>query len=121
VDNGMRNAVSFRFSSELGQQLENLVYVELKRKYKDVYFYKTKDNYETDFVVPAAQHSLLQVTYTMQNPETKRREHRALIKAMNELGADESVIITYNEEGVIDVSGKKIHVIPAYKWLIQNN
>ena len=121
VDNGMRNAVSFRFSAELGQQLENLVYVELKRRYKDVYFYKTRDNYETDFIVPGAPHSLLQVSYTLKNPETEKREHRTLIQAMNELDVDESLIVTYNEEEIIDVSGKRILVIPAYKWLIQNN
>lgn len=119
VDNGLRNAVSFRFSTEFGQQLENLVYVELKRRHKDVYFYKTKDNYETDFIIPNAQYSLIQVSYTMQNPETAKREHRALIHAMTELGVSESLIITYNEEEIIDVSGKKIHVLPAYKWLIQ--
>ena len=51
VDNGLRNAVSFRTTPDKGQLLENLVFVELKRRNYHIWFYKTRNNYEIDFII----------------------------------------------------------------------
>jgi predicted AAA+ superfamily ATPase len=32
IDTGLRNAVSFKFSDDLGRAIENLVFIELKRR-----------------------------------------------------------------------------------------
>ncbi len=42
IDNGLRNAVSFKFSKDDGKLAENLVFVELKRRGMDAYYWKNK-------------------------------------------------------------------------------
>ncbi|MHC1575848.1 MAG: DUF4143 domain-containing protein [Methanosarcinaceae archaeon] len=49
IDNALINAVSFKFSKNRGNILENLVFVELKRRYKDIYFHKGQN--ECDFLI----------------------------------------------------------------------
>ena len=49
IDNGLLNAVSFKFSDDKGKAMEQAVFLELKRKGKEIYFYK--ERYECDFVV----------------------------------------------------------------------
>ena len=44
IDTGLKNAVSFRFSQDLGKLAENLVFLELKRKDKDIYYWKNNQN-----------------------------------------------------------------------------
>ncbi len=50
VDNGLRNAVSFRISQDDGKLAENLVFLELKRLDKEV-FYWNKNNALVEVVV----------------------------------------------------------------------
>lgn len=119
IDNGLRNAISFKFSADIGRHLENLVFIELKRRSKEVYFYKTKENYEVDFIVHENPIQLIQVTYSMLNNETALREKRALFSAMKELGLKESSIVTYNEQEIITENGYIINIIPVWKWLIE--
>lgn len=118
IDTGLRNAIALNFSKNLGQNIENIVYLELKRRQKEVYFYKTKDNYEVDFIVHENPVLLIQVSYTMLDKQTANREKRALISAMNELNIKTGFIITYNEELTIVESNKEIKVIPLWKFLM---
>jgi len=118
IDNGMRNSIAFKFSKEHGQLLENLVYIELKRRNKHIFFYKTKENHEVDYVLHENPIKLIQVSYTMFEKQTAEREKRALISAMKELNLKESMIITYNEEMIINEDNKEIKVIPVWKFLM---
>jgi predicted AAA+ superfamily ATPase len=118
VDNGLRNAVSFKFSADTSRQMENIVFLELKRRRKQVYFYKTTDNFDVDFLVHENPYLLIQVTYSMMNAETAQRELRALKLAMQELQVNQSIIITYNEEDIITDSERTIEIIPMWKWLL---
>ena len=49
IDNGLLNAVNFKFSEDRGKAMEQVVFLELKRREKDIYFFREK--YECDFVV----------------------------------------------------------------------
>ncbi|MEK6907615.1 MAG: ATP-binding protein, partial [Nanoarchaeota archaeon] len=62
IDNGLLNAVSFKFSQDAGKLLENLVFIELKRRKKEVYYHR--DNYECDFIVKEKNkvNEIIQVT-----------------------------------------------------------
>ncbi|RLD65890.1 MAG: ATP-binding protein [Bacteroidetes bacterium] len=118
IDTGLRSAIALNFSKKLGQNIENIVFLELKRRQKEVFFYKTKDHYEVDFIVHENPIKLIQVSYTMLNIETANREKRALISAMKELDLQKSIIITYNEESTIIERNKQIKIIPLWKFLI---
>ena len=96
--------------------LENLVFIELRRRYeKGIYFFKRKN--EVDFYVPEAK-LLVQVSYNLNAPETRKREMNGLIEAMKELEINDGVIITYDSQETIKIDNFVITVIPAWKWLL---
>ncbi|MBU4338608.1 ATP-binding protein [Patescibacteria group bacterium] len=120
-DLGLRNAVSFDFSENKGKLLENLVFLHLLKTGKEIYYYKTKNNLEVDFLLKEKQKikSLIQVCLTLKDFKTKDREIDSLVKAMQELELKEGLILTKDEEDAIEVDGKKIKVMPVYKWLLE--
>ena len=86
IDNGLINTISYKFSNNFGRLMENLVFVELKRRYSEIFYLKTKENYEVDFVVKERNRisKLIQVTYANSFDEINPREYRSLLHA-NEL------------------------------------
>lgn len=119
IDNGIRDIVAFKFSDDKGKYLENFVFIELKRRQKEVYFYKTKNNKEVDFIYYEDNcFKLIQVAYTFVDDKTKKREINSLTEAAKELPNTESMIITYNEDETINTGTNEIQVVPAWKWLL---
>ena len=119
IDNGVRDIIAFKFSDDKGKFLENLVFIELKRRQKEIYFYKTKNNKEVDFLYYDDNYfNLIQVTYTFADYRTKKREIDSLIEAGKEIPNTKNFIITYNEEEIIKTDTVEIQVIPAWKWLL---
>lgn len=119
IDTGLANMVSFKFTEDRGRMLENVIFLELNRKHK-VYYYKTKNNHEVDFLVEEKGKiiKLIQVAWSISDAETKERETRALREAMQELKIKKAEIITFEDEGSIDLDGNKVVVIPAFKYLL---
>ena len=118
IDTGMARASSFSFSEDTGHYLENLVFIELKRKGREIYYYKTANDLEVDFACKEENRltGLIQVSKEMQTDKVRKREIRALIKAMDETGLSQATIVTYEDEEIIRAEGKTINVIPAYKY-----
>ena len=96
--------------------LENQIYIELRRRGFTPYFLKSK--LEVDFYVPD-ENLLIQVSYTISDPETRKREIKALESAMKSLGIEESLIITIDEREIIETDQGTIRVIPAFEWLLK--
>ncbi len=123
-DLGLRNVYSFNFSENLGKLLENAVAIELKRRDKEFYYYKTKEGYEVDFVVKEGLKvkQMIQVTAINDINELDNREIRGLLHAKYELMCDELLIITfdYEDEKEFKWFGKtgKIRFVPLWKWLL---
>lgn len=117
IDNGLRNCVSFSHSSDAGRLLENMVYIELRRRRKNIFFYKGKN--ECDFIIEESGKitQLIQVCYHLM-PENKDREISGLMEASNQLNLHAGTIITYNEEDSFTHNGVKIKLVPAWKWLL---
>lgn len=97
--------------------LENQIYIELRRRGFTPYFLKSK--LEVDFYVPD-ENLLIQVSYTISDPETRKREIKALESAMKSLGMTESLIITIDEREIIETDQGTIRVIPAFEWLLKS-
>ena len=117
IDNGI---IGLLTTDCLSSQFENMVALALLRKYgidDKVYFYNY--NIEVDFVVPENELAI-QACYILgdETGETYRRETGALVKLSKRLPYHDLVIVTYNEEREIEVDGKCISVVPAWKWLI---
>jgi len=115
IDNGLRNAVSFKFSKDQGKLAENLAFIKLKRKNKDIYYYKNPEQEEIDFVIKNKDQSLtiINVSYTdsINNRETKvLLEFKQKFKKTKEL-----IILTKNTEK----KEKGIKFIPLWKYLLK--
>ncbi|MDI6789988.1 MAG: ATP-binding protein [Thermodesulfobacteriota bacterium] len=120
VDMGLRNAVSYRFSEDLGRIAENIVAVELMRQERDIYYYKNKG--EVDFLVRKGIgiEALLQVCMTGgENEKTLQRELDALKEGMENLEAETGILITEDLEKEFLWRKKRVTAIPLWKWLIR--
>ena len=113
------NQLGLNFSMNSGKILENIVFIELKRKNKEIYYHSDKN--ECDFVVKegAKVREAVQVCYAL-NDSNKERELNGLIEAMDKFKLKEAVILTHEQEEELKVKGKKIKVLPVWKWLIKD-
>ena len=102
--------------------LENLVALQLFRLYghdmdnERVFFYQ--DHYEVDFYVPEDELAI-QVSYSLRDEDTRKRETEALEKLPNRLPCKRRLILTYDEEESIADRHGTIEVIPVWKWLLK--
>ena len=121
IDNGLAESVAFQFSKNKGKFLENLVFLELKRRYPEIYYYKTANNLEVDFLVKSGRKDivLIHVADNLDSEKTKQRETGALTRAMDELKLKSALILTEDSEEEIKLNGKAIIVRPIYKWLLE--
>lgn len=119
IDNSFLKTVAFNFSENKGQRLENLVFVELLRREKELYYHFEKK--ECDFVLREGLriNEVIQVSVNLSNPETKKREIEGVIEAMTAYKLDSGLILTFEEEDILNSGGKKIVVKPVWKWLLE--
>ena len=100
-------------------QLENLVAIELCRRYGTDNVYYFESNIEVDFYLPE-QNLAIQVSYSILDEATTReRELNALERLRNYLPDANCVLITNSEEAEIEYHGIRIDVIPVWKWLLK--
>jgi predicted AAA+ superfamily ATPase len=112
LDNGI---LGLFLTDQPTKLLENQIYIELRRRGDNPFFLKRKT--EVDFYIPE-KGMLIQVSCSINNPETAEREVKGLRAAMKELGITNSWIITYDETKEIEVQEGIINVIPAWQWLL---
>ncbi len=105
-----------RIDTDKSRLFENLVFNFLQRKYTDIYYYKTTNNKEVDFLINEPHtKSLIQASYALENYETREREINSLLKAMEELQLETGIIFTGNQSEELTKNGKTIQIIPF--WL----
>lgn len=111
-------------SQNLGWKLENVVCIELLRRYRpqyaDLFYYKER-SYEVDFVIAKAGQvvELLQVSYDISSDKTQKREIKALLAASDKLKCNNLTLITFDRQENVSIDGKTIHIISAVDWLCQ--
>lgn len=123
IDTGLRNAVSFRFTKDLGRLAENIVFLELLRRGKDVFFWKDRKNHEVDFVLKDGLKptSLIQVCWDVKKEKTKNREIEGLQSAMDTFNIKKGMILTEDFEETTSHNKKVIKYMPIWKWLLYND
>ena len=101
-------------------QLENLVAIELIRRYgKDDVFY-FENNVEIDFYIPSEGLAVQVSMQVLDNIDTKERETRAFIRLNNFIHLSKCILITNAEEAILDYEGITINVVPIWKWLLHD-
>lgn len=119
IDNGLLNAVTFKFSKDTGKLLENMVGLDLLRQGKEIFFYRNR--VECDFVVTEREQvlSALQVCLSTKDIDTREREIRGLVSACKKFNLDSGSIITLDEEEEFKTDGIQVNVVPAHKYLLK--
>ncbi|MEK6855559.1 MAG: ATP-binding protein [Nanoarchaeota archaeon] len=118
IDNGFAIKNSNSFFDDRGRLLENMVFLNLRRKYKDIFYFQ--GNAECDFLVKDGLNIIhaFQVCYEV-NGDSKEREVSGLLEAMNKFNLMEGTIITFNQEDEFTIENRTIKLIPAWKWLLK--
>ncbi len=118
-DMALAKNIGFYFSDDSGRILENIVFLHLKRKNKEIYFHKK--NKECDFILKEGNKIVkaLQIAKSLKNKKTKEREIAGLIEAMEEYKLKSGLIITEDEEDEIKINNSIIFIKPIYKWLLE--
>jgi len=121
IDNGLINAITYKFSNDYGTLLENQLFVYLRKKYGENLFYYSKKQ-ECDFVVFEKDRAkqCIQVSYDVSEKSTLDRELKGLLNAMEYFHTDNGIIITMEYEDTVEIKGKIIRILPAYKAMIDD-
>lgn len=116
IDIGLVNTVASTFSNNDGRKLENLVFLHLRAKGDELYYFKEKG--ECDFVVKheGTIKEAVQVCYRI-NDENSNREFNGLLAAINFFNLNEGSIVTFEQEDEFNYEGKKIKLVPAHVYL----
>ncbi len=122
IDTGLLNAVSFRTSENIGKLAENIVAIELFRRYgtDNIFYWKSKDGKEIDFVIVRGDQveNIIQVAWTISDKKTKSREVKALSNAMDKLKVKNALLITSDPELKLEQNIKHVSIL---KWLLTGN
>ena len=116
MDNGILSLFLIDKNSAL---LENAVAVYLRRQYGDrVYYFKsTKTGIDIDFYLPD-ESVAIQVCYALTDDSTEREEKNLIQFARKTADVRKLMIVTNEEERLIEKENFRIHVVPAYKFLL---
>lgn len=120
VDNAIIKRIGFNATENNGVFLENLVFIELKRRGWDVYYYADKK--ECDFIVRKGLHisDAYQVTLKMDSPQTREREIAGVREAMQAYSLSKGYILTFEGKETINFDdGTIVEVVPVWEWILQ--
>ena len=120
VDNAIIKRIGFNATENNGVFLENLVFIELKRRGWDVYYYADKK--ECDFIVRKGLHisDAYQVTLKMDSPQTREREIAGVRETMQAYSLSKGYILTFEGKETINFDdGTIVEVVPVWEWILQ--
>ena len=119
IDQGIHNFLTLSFAENKGRILENMVFLELKRRGFPVYYYKAKGGLEVDFLLTEnGNNKLVQVCYDMAHINTYNREKKALLAGISELGLSTGLILTKDEKRLEKHGNYLLKIVPVWEWLL---
>lgn len=121
IDNAIVKQIGFSFSENLGRELENIVFLELKRHSFEIYYHHKKT--ECDFVIRKNNKIFMaiQVSTYIDSKETKQREINGLIESLEMYDLKTGLILTLDTEGEEYHKDFTIKIVPIWKWLLTND
>jgi uncharacterized protein len=117
IDPAFVHRLGFNFTENKGRILENIVFLELLRRGKEVYYHAGKN--ECDFLVRKGLEVVeaIQVTYQLDAANWDR-EYRGLTDAVNTYHLRSGKLLIYNMEDRFTAGNGEIEIIPVWKWLL---
>jgi predicted AAA+ superfamily ATPase len=118
----MARVLGFRSTEDKGRLLENLVYIELRRRGGEIYFHK--EERECDFLVrrQGTVYEAYQVCTDLHSRDTREREVQGLVEAMRSHGLERGTILTENLEEALEIQVDQrkalVEILPVWKWAI---
>lgn len=125
IDWAMANCNNPVWDGSLSRAFENIIYLHLRRSWSRINYYLTRSHrQEIDFLA-VDNHGIPQLAVQscidISEPETREREIAPLIAAGKFFSLKDCLIITRNKEETICRDGVTIRVLPAWRWLLENN
>lgn len=113
ADPGLARKVT---SEDRGKILENIVFLELRKKTKDIFYFTGKG--ECDFVTKMKNDLFpYQVCFEL-NEKNKEREIDGLVECCKRLNKTKGLILTNDQKDEIKVENTSIKILPVWKWLL---
>ncbi|MCA9486133.1 ATP-binding protein [Candidatus Woesearchaeota archaeon] len=125
--------IGFGFSENMGRIYENLVFLELIKRFEELSDTRTKqngmssiyyhnENQECDFIIKEGLKitQAIQVTKSLGNSDTRKRELLGLKDAMEKYKLKEGLILTEDETEECEFEGYKVIIKPIWKWLLEH-
>ena len=116
IDQGLNNRIGFNFSENKGRILENIVFIELKRRKVEFFYYSGKN--ECDFVIMQGTQikQAIQVTYLISH-ENIEREVNGLLEVKDKYNITDLMMLVYDDELQLTIADE-IQIMPVWKWLL---
>lgn len=119
ADQAFAHRLGFNFSANIGRVLENIIFLELRRRGKEIFYYSGKN--ECDFLVREGLKIVeaIQVIHQVGNSNIKR-EVDGLKEAMETLKIPNGIIITSDNSINTFPVIENVKIINAPQWLLEN-
>ncbi len=122
IDTGLSRAVSPVRPGDRGAALESCIFMALRRRGADIDYGITPGGHEVDFIFEDEKGKwLVQSTWSLADPETRAREMRSLEEALAAHMGNRAVLITAYEEDRLRIGGHEIRIVPAWRWLLEQD
>ena len=116
IDTGMIQSVTLSSNADMGRMLENAVFIELRRRTKNIWYY-SESSFECDFLYghDSVPENAVQVCYELTS-ENREREVRGLVETCKKFPEVKPLIVTFNQKDKISYDGMIIEAIPAVEF-----
>lgn len=116
IDTGMIQSVTLSSNADAGRMLENAVFIELRRRTKNIWYY-SESSFECDFLYghDSVPENAVQVCYELTS-ENREREVRGLVETCKKFPEVKPLIVTFNQKDKISYDGMIIEAIPAVEF-----
>ena len=116
IDTGMIQSVTLSSNADMGRMLENAVFIELRRRTKNIWYY-SESSFECDFLYghDSVPENAVQVCYELTS-ENREREVRGLVETCRKFPGVKPLIVTFNQKDKISYDGMIIEAIPAVEF-----
>lgn len=117
IDTGLADIIGSSFSENYGRKLENVVFLHLRRKFKEIYYFNDKVN-ECDFIIVENGRVIkaIQVCYELTH-DNQEREFKGINAAIEALKPLEANIITFNQTDSYYHNNQLVNIKPFYDYL----